>query len=199
MFFIGLFLANTWEKNRMDNLLGGDWGEIQNNAHRVRSMHSRSSLFSVVFMCLISPTQKYKLEKSTINTKEWGKSKFHEILKLWIFILDYFVAPAFCLIPVSLGFCFCAMFDKETWRKDFWFLFFICLLCLVSIYSKMWIQQQTSCLHQRLLVSLACFRCYSGLLVSLLSEDKLSQVKSSQFLFKLTHRIINFTNQCFKI
>ena len=30
---------------RMDNLRGGDWGEIQNKAHRVRSMHSRSSLF----------------------------------------------------------------------------------------------------------------------------------------------------------
>ena len=30
---------------RMDNLRGGDWGEIQNRAHRVRSMHSRSSLF----------------------------------------------------------------------------------------------------------------------------------------------------------
>ena len=55
---------------RMDNLRGGDWGEIQNNAHRVRSMHSRSSLFSVVFMRFISPTQKFKLENSTINTKE---------------------------------------------------------------------------------------------------------------------------------
>ena len=50
---------------RMDNLRGGDWGEKQNNAHRVRSMHSRSSLFSVVFMCLISPTQKFILGKST--------------------------------------------------------------------------------------------------------------------------------------
>ena len=54
----------------MDNLRGGDWGEIQNNGHRVQSMHSRSSLFSVVFMCLMSPTQKFKLEKSTLNTKE---------------------------------------------------------------------------------------------------------------------------------
>ena len=58
MFFIRLFLANTWEKNRgspvlvssqtavkgghgfgiavsIDNLRGGDWGEIQNNAHCV--------------------------------------------------------------------------------------------------------------------------------------------------------------------
>ena len=94
MFLIRLFLANTREKKsgvtvlvflqttvkgghsfeiavRMGNLRGGDWGEIQNPiAHRVRSMHSRSSLFSVVFMCLISPTQKFKLEKNTLNTKE---------------------------------------------------------------------------------------------------------------------------------
>ena len=67
---------------RMDNLRGGDWGEIQNNAHRVRSMHSRSSLFSVVFMFLISPTQKFKLEKSTLNTKKGGRSRFAEILEL---------------------------------------------------------------------------------------------------------------------
>ena len=56
----------------MDNLRGGDWGEIQNKAHRVRSMHSRSSLFSVVFMCLISPAQKLKLEKNTLNTSKTG-------------------------------------------------------------------------------------------------------------------------------
>ena len=55
---------------KMNNLRGGDWGEIQNNAYRVRSVHSRSSLFSVVMMCLISPTQKLKLEKGTLNTKE---------------------------------------------------------------------------------------------------------------------------------
>ena len=48
----------------MENLRGGDWDETQNGAHRVRSMHSRSSLFSVVFMCLISPTQKFILGKN---------------------------------------------------------------------------------------------------------------------------------------
>ena len=112
---------------RMDNLRGGDWGEIQNKAHRVRSMHSRSSSFSVVFTCLISATQKFKLEKNTLNTKDWGKSRFDEILEVWI--LDYFVAPAFCLIPRVRFFCFCTiMLDKETWRKDYWFLFFICSL-----------------------------------------------------------------------
>ena len=36
----------------MENLHGGDWDQTQNGAHRVRSMHSRSSLFSVVFMCV---------------------------------------------------------------------------------------------------------------------------------------------------
>ena len=57
---------------RMDNLRGGDWGEIQIKAHRVRSMHSRSGLCSVVFMCLISPAQKLKLEKNTLNTSKTG-------------------------------------------------------------------------------------------------------------------------------
>ena len=75
----------------MDNLLGGDWGEIQNNAHRVHSTHSRTSLFSVVFMCLILPAQKFKLEKSTLNTKEGGR----------ILIMGYFLVLAFYLIPVS--------------------------------------------------------------------------------------------------
>ena len=37
---------------RMDNLRGGDWGEIQNKAHRVRSMHSRSSSFFQLFLCV---------------------------------------------------------------------------------------------------------------------------------------------------
>ena len=54
----------------MDNLRRSDWSEIQNKAHRVRSMHSRSSSFLVVFMCLIAAKQKFKLEKNTLNTKE---------------------------------------------------------------------------------------------------------------------------------
>ena len=42
---------------RIDNLRGGDWGEIKNSAHRVRSMHSRSSLFAVVFVFDIANTE----------------------------------------------------------------------------------------------------------------------------------------------
>ena len=85
---------------RIENLHGGNWDKIQNSAHRVWSMHSRSSLFSDVFMCLISPTQKFILGKSTKNTKEWGMSRFGEVLELWIFILEYFVVLAF-FVPVS--------------------------------------------------------------------------------------------------
>ena len=66
----------------MDNLLDGDRGEIQNNAHHVRSMHSKSSFLSVVFMYFISPAQKFQLEKSTLNAKEGGKSRFEEISEL---------------------------------------------------------------------------------------------------------------------
>ena len=53
----------------MENLRGGDWDETQNGAQRVRSVHSRSSLFSFVFMCLISPTQKFILGKNAQITK----------------------------------------------------------------------------------------------------------------------------------
>ena len=77
MFFIRLFLANTFKKGghgfkiavRMENLRGREWDEAQNGAHRVRSMHSLSSLFPVVFMSLISPTQKFILGKSEKITK----------------------------------------------------------------------------------------------------------------------------------
>ena len=44
-------------------------GTRQNGAHRVRSVHSRSSLFSVVFMRLILPTQKFILGNSAKITK----------------------------------------------------------------------------------------------------------------------------------
>ena len=54
---------------RMENLRGGDWGETQNGAHCVRRLLSISSLFSVVFMCLMLPTLKFILEKSAKITK----------------------------------------------------------------------------------------------------------------------------------
>ena len=41
----------------------GTGARYKNNGHCVRSMHSRSSLFSVVFMYLISPKQKLNLKR----------------------------------------------------------------------------------------------------------------------------------------
>ena len=87
MLIIRLFLANTWKKKsgvtvlvssqtavkgghgfdivvRLENLRGRDWHEIQTSIHRFRNTHLRLSLFSVVFMCLISPTHKFILGKS---------------------------------------------------------------------------------------------------------------------------------------
>ena len=63
---------------RMVNLRAGTGARYKNNAHCLRSMHSRSSLFSVVFMCLISPTQKFRLQKSIFqfNFSELGFNCF---------------------------------------------------------------------------------------------------------------------------
>ena len=126
MFVIRLFLAKYWGKNRgspclfphkllwkVDMVLRSQSGWII----CASGTGARYKITPIVFevctrdqacfrlsLCVwyISPTQKFKLEKSTLNTKEWGKSRFDEILELWsIFILDYFVPPAFCLIPVS--------------------------------------------------------------------------------------------------
>ena len=61
----------------MDNLRGGDWGEIQNKAHRVRSMHSRSSSFSVVFMYV------FNIGNTGIQTrKEYIKYKGMSLVKI---------------------------------------------------------------------------------------------------------------------
>ena len=72
MLFIRLFFANTWEKNwvtvlvssqtavkgghgfeiavRTDILRGGDWGEIQNNAHRVLCTPDQACF--LLFLCV---------------------------------------------------------------------------------------------------------------------------------------------------
>ena len=57
------------------------------------------------------------------------------------------------------------LLHNNAWQRNFKKRLSIPILhmfaCLVSIHSKMWIQQQTSYLHQRL-VSLAWYRCYGG-------------------------------------
>ena len=65
---------------RMENLRGGNWDEAQNGAHRIRSMHSMSSLFSVFFMCLILLTQKSILGKSAKVTKN---EVSQDLMRFW--------------------------------------------------------------------------------------------------------------------
>ena len=64
----------------------------------------------------------------------------------------------------ELGFDF-LLLHNNAWQRNLKRRLLIPILhmfaCLVSIQSKMWILQQTLCLHQRL-VSLAWFRCYDG-------------------------------------
>ena len=82
---------------RMENLRSGNWDEIQNKGHRVR-MHSRSSLFSVVFMFFDVPnTEIYTWIEYNKYQGMRKKSRFDEILELLILILYYFVSLAFCV------------------------------------------------------------------------------------------------------
>ena len=127
-----------------------------------------------LFLCVwYRQHRKFKLEKSKLNTKKWGKSRFDEILELWIFILDYFVAPAFCSIPVSWFdfFCFCTiMLDKETWRKDYWFLFFICSLVWFLYTAKCEFSSKLRVGLPRVVLVLPCVLFVPEILVSPLSE-----------------------------
>ena len=89
-----------------------------------------------------------------------------DLMRFWNYGSLFWTIIAGVLCSSELGFiffCFCAtMLDKETWRKDCWSIPFLHMFsCLVSIYSKMWIQQQTSCLHQRLVFH-AWFWYYGG-------------------------------------
>ena len=75
---------------RMENLRGGDWDEIQNSAHRVRSMHSRSSLFSVIFYVFdISTTEGHtqkeynKYQGILLNKKQISSILLEDLLFFW--------------------------------------------------------------------------------------------------------------------
>ena len=84
---------------------------------------------------------------------------WNEILELWIFILDYFVSLAFCFPRLGLDiFAFTQQCLTKKLKGKAVDRF---LSCFVSIQNKLWIQLQTSCLHQRL-VFLALFRRYGG-------------------------------------
>ena len=127
---------------RVENLRGRDWDEAQNGAHRVRSMHSISSLFPFVFMCLILPTQKFilgKSEKITKNEVSQGFMRFwsykplvETILKRWRFVNSS-----------ELTFDFVCFGAIKVWQRNLKKRLLIPILCmfscLASIHSKMWI------------------------------------------------------------
>ena len=135
--------------SRVDNLCGGDWREIQNSAHRVRSMHSRSSLFAVVFVFDIANTEIH-------SWREYNKYQGMKEVKIW---WDFGLMNLYFLTICSAGGLFNSDglgFDFLLWRNNAWQRILVKRLlipvlhmfaCLVSIHSEMWIRQQTSCLH----------------------------------------------------
>jgi len=150
MFFIRLFLANTRKKNRgsprlfpykllwkVDMVLrwqlgwiicAAETGARYKIAPIVFEVCTRHQAFCGCFHVFDIANTENQTWKEYNKYQEWGKSRFDEILELSIFVLDYFVAPALQWAGVRF-FCFCAiMLDKETWWKDYWFLFFICSL-----------------------------------------------------------------------
>ena len=102
---------------------GGDWDETQNGAHRVRSLLSISSLFSVIFMCLILPTLKFILGKSAKKIKNelsqdlmvrfcllWGNKGLTKKLveknvdpySLYVFLLGFYIQQNVNSSPITL-------------------------------------------------------------------------------------------------
>ena len=149
---------------RIDNLRGGDWCEMQNSAQCVWSKHSIALEIKLLLGCFyvfnIANTEIDTCKE--YDTKEWGKSR-------WGFGVMNLYFGLFCSASVlfnssELGFDSFAS-RNNAWQTNLNKRLLIPVLhmfvCLVSIHRKMWIQEQTSCLHQRL-VSLAWFWCYGG-------------------------------------
>ena len=110
MFFIRLFLANTWKKiwchracsltdcreRRRDRSRDGEfarWGLGRDTKWCPSYSKYALDIKLTVFGCFSTEIHTWKKCK---NNKEWGKSRFDEILKLWTFGWNYFVALAFC-------------------------------------------------------------------------------------------------------
>ena len=118
MFFIRLFLANNWKKigchhacfltncrerwtwfsDRSQDGEFARWGLGRDT--KWRPLCSKGALdIKLVFGCFyvfdVANTEIHTWEECK-NNKEWGKSRFDEILKLWTFSWNNFVALAFC-------------------------------------------------------------------------------------------------------
>ena len=175
MFFIRLFLANTWEKNRgspclfphkllwkVDMVLRSQSRWIICTA----GTGARNKITPIVFEVCTRDQACFRLFLYIWYRQHRGsyldrvqQIPWNEILELWIFILDYFVSLAFCFPRLGLDiFAFTQQCLTKKLKGKAVDRF---LSCFVSIQNKLWIQLQTSCLHQRL-VFLALFRRYGG-------------------------------------
>ena len=124
MLFIRLFLANTWEDNRgspclcrhkllwkVDMVLRSQSGGIICAAGTGARNKITPIVFEVctrdqacfrLFLCVfdIANTEIHTWKECT-NNKEWGKSRFDEILKLWTFSFKLLCSAGVLLITVN--------------------------------------------------------------------------------------------------
>ena len=127
---------------RIENLRGWDWEETQNSAHRVRSLLSLSSLFSVVFMCLISPTLKFILGKSAKITKN---EVSQDLMRFWSYepLVETILLRWHFVNSSELRFDFVCFGTIKAWQRNLkkrLLILILCMFsCLFSTYSKMWI------------------------------------------------------------
>ena len=127
---------------RIENLRGWDWDETQNSAHRVRSLLSISSLFSVVFMCLISPTLKFILGKSAKITKN---EVSQDLMRFWSYepLVETILLRWHFVNSSELRFDFVCFGAIKAWQRNLkkrLLILILCMFsCLFSTHSKMWI------------------------------------------------------------
>ena len=179
MFFIRLFLADAWEKNwgspclfphkllwKMDMVLRSPSGSIICAAETgarykiapiVFEVCTRDQAYFRLFSCVW-----YRQHRNS-NLKRVQQIPRNEVyVKIW---WDFWVMNLYFRLFYSASVLFNSSEGNNAWQRNLKKRLLIPLphmfACLVSMHSKMWIQQQTSCLHQRL-VSLVWFWCYGG-------------------------------------
>ena len=108
----------------------------------VRRLHSISSLFSVVFLCLILPTQEFILEKSAKITKN---EVSQDLMRFWSYepLVETILLRWHFVNSSELRFDFVCFGAIKAWQRNLKKRMLIPILCmfscLVSIHSKMWI------------------------------------------------------------
>ena len=148
---------------RRDNLRGGDWGEIQNHTKWSISCSKYALESKLVFGCFYVSD----ITNTEIQTwKEYIKYQRMRQVKIWrdFGVMNLYFG-LFCSAGVlfnssELELDFFLLVHSNAWQRNLKKILLIPILhmftCLVFIHSKMWFQQQTSCL----LVSLEWFWYY---------------------------------------